>query len=144
MPAGRMPVLRFPATTAVLALMILAGAPALSDAQFGHPLKGPWSGQWESGGEEHRLLLDLHWDGTAITGTINPGEEAATVTGVTIDYSDPAAWKVRLEARGTGPSGGPVTIVAEGTLENIGAYAKLFRGTWTEGGRSGPFLVTRN
>ena len=66
------------------------------------------------------------------------------MTAVTFDYSDPTTWKVRLEARATDASGTAVTIVAEGTLENIGAYNRLFRGTWTEGGRSGPFLVTRN
>jgi hypothetical protein len=128
----------------VLVLLLVAWLPGAARAQFGHPLKGQWSGQWESGGQSNRLLIDLAWDGTALTGVVNPGDEAATITGVTIDYADPTAWKVRLEARGTGASGAPVTIVAEGTLENLGAYARLLRGTWTEGDRSGPFLVTRN
>ena len=32
-------------------------------AQFGHPLKGQWSGEWGPKDNPKRLLLDLHWDG---------------------------------------------------------------------------------
>jgi hypothetical protein len=79
-----------------------------------------------------------------MTGTINPGTNPATVRTVTFDYTDPAAWQVTLEAERTATSGAPVKIVAQGTLENIGSYYRVFRGTWTEGGRKGPFTVTRN
>ena len=127
-----------------LALVLVVSLPAFAAAQYGHPLKGQWSGQWEHEGDSRRLLLDVQWDGEAVTGVINPGDEGAPITSVTIDYSDPTAWKVRIEARGEGSSGAPVSIVAEGTLENLGAYSRLFHGTWTEGERSGPFLVTRN
>lgn len=122
-------------------LALLSGSAA---AQYGHPMKGQWSGYWEVQNREQRLLLDLHWDGKAITGTIDPGENAATVRNVTFDYSDPAVWKVTLEADRAGDSGKPVRITAQGTLENIGSYYRVFRGTWTEGNRSGPFTVTRN
>jgi len=126
------------------ALAILLVAPAGLHAQFGHPLKGQWSGQWGPANDSKRLLLDLHWDGKAVTGTINPGNEAAKVTSVTVDYSNPSAWKVKLQAEGKDASGKPVTISADGTLENIGAYSRLFHGTWAEGGQKGEFTVTRN
>jgi hypothetical protein len=128
----------------VLALVALLGTPDLTWAQFGHPLKGQWSGQWVAGGRERRLLLDLHWDGKAITGVVNPGSESATVKAVTFDYSNPSAWKVKLQAEGKDASGKPVSVAVDGTLENIGAYAKLFHGTWIEGGEKGEFTVTRN
>jgi hypothetical protein len=128
----------------VFALAILLVAPAGLRAQFGHPLKGQWSGQWGPADNSKRLLLDLHWDGKAISGTINPGDEAAKVTSVTFDYSNPTAWKVQLQAEGKDRSGKPVTISVDGTLENIGAYSKLFHGTWIEGGQKGEFTVTRN
>lgn len=118
--------------------------PTAAGAQYGHPLKGQWSGYWEVQNREQRVLLDLQWDGKAITGTIDPGGNAATVRNVIFDYSDPVTWKVTLEAERTDPSGKPVKIVAQGTLENIGSYYRVFRGTWTEGGRSGPFTLTRN
>jgi hypothetical protein len=128
----------------ILVFSLLLVAPGGVWAQFGHPLKGQWSGQWGPANSPKRLLLDLHWDGTAITGVVNPGAEAATVKSVTFDYSNPSAWKVKLEAEGKDASGKPVAISVDGTLENIGAYSKLLHGTWTEGGQKGEFTVTRN
>lgn len=123
---------------------VLAFVPGLAVAQFGHPLKGQWSGQWGSQDKPQRLLLDLHWDGKALTGIVNPGANAATVRNVTFDYSNPAAWKVTLEADGKDESGKPVKVTATGTLENIGSYQRVFHGTWTQGGQKGDFTVTRN
>ena len=90
------------------------------------------------------LLLNLDWDGKNITGVINPGPNAATVKTVTIDYSDPSAWVVKLEAERKDASGKVVPITANGRLENIGGYRRVFRGTWMEGNQKGEFVVTRN
>ena len=128
----------------VLVLTIMLLAPSGAWAQFGHPLKGQWSGQWGPSDNPKRLLLDLHWDGKDITGVVNPGEEAAAVKSVTFDYSNPSAWKVKFTAEGKDKSGKPVAISVDGTLENIGAYNKLFHGTWVEGGQKGDFTLTRN
>jgi hypothetical protein len=128
----------------LLLLSILLLTPSGVWAQFGHPLKGQWSGQWGPVGSPKRLLLDLHWNGKDILGVINPGDEAAVVKSVTFDYSDPGAWKVKMTAEGKDKSGKPVAISVDGTLENIGAYNKLFHGTWVEGGQKGDFTVTRN
>ena len=128
----------------VLALAILLIAPNGAWAQFGHPLKGQWSGQWGPTNNTKRLLLDLHWDGKEITGFVNPGDENAAVKSVTFDYSNPSAWKVKMTAEGKDKSGKPVTISVDGVLENIGAYNKLFHGTWVEGGQKGDFTLTRN
>ena len=128
----------------VLVLSILFLAPSGVWAQFGHPLKGQWSGQWGPADSPKRLLLDLHWDGKDITGVVNPGDEKAAVKSVTIDYSNPSAWKVKMTAEGKDKAGKPVAISVDGTLENIGAYNKLFHGTWVEGGQKGDFTLTRN
>lgn len=118
--------------------------PMSAAAQFGHPLDGLWSGQWGPRDKPIRLLLDLDWDGTSITGVINPGPNAATVRRVTFDYSDPSAWLVKLEAEAKDPAGSPIPIRVDGRLENIGAYRRVFRGTWTQGNQKGEFVVTRN
>jgi len=123
---------------------VLALVPGLAVAQFGHPLKGQWSGEWAVKGNPQRLLLDLHWDGKAFTGVINPGTSGATVKNVTFDYTNPSAWKVTLEAEGKDEAGKPVKITANGILENIGAYYRVFHGTWVQGGQKGDFTVTRN
>ena len=128
----------------VVALTALLVLPAPAAAQFGHPMKGQWSGEWGPAGNGNRLLLDLHWDGKEITGRINPGAEHASIKKVTFDYSDVTKWKVQMEAEGKDESGKPVQIRIDGVLENIGAYYRVFHGTWTEGGKSGPFTVTRN
>ena len=128
----------------ILVLAIALLAPSGAWAQFGHPLKGQWSGQWGPSDNPKRLLLDLHWDGKEITGVVNPGEETAAVKSVTFDYSNPSAWKIKLTAEGKDKSGKPVALSVDGTLENIGAYNKLFHGTWLEGGQKGDFTLTRN
>ena len=128
----------------VLVLALVLAAPAVLSAQFGHPLKGQWSGQWGPAANPTRLLLDLQWDGKALTGVINPGPEAATVKSVTFDYSNPSAWKVKMQAEGKDASGKPVTIAVDGVLENLGAYMKVFHGSWIQGGQKGEFAVTRN
>ena len=121
---------------------LLLAAPAL--AQFGHPLKGTWSGEWGPKSNPSRLLLDFEWDGKDLTGKINPGTETeGTVKKVTIDYSPVTSWKVQIE--GEAKEGGKVVPVrVDGTLENLGAYAKAFHGTWMQGSRKGEFSVTRN
>jgi hypothetical protein len=128
---------------AVIVAVALA-LPALAFAQFGHPMKGQWSGQWGPANSPNRLLLDLHWDGKDITGTINPGPEAATIKSVTFDYTDPTAWVVKMTAEGKDSTGKAVQISVDGKLENLGAYTKLFHGTWTQSGKKGDFTVTRN
>jgi hypothetical protein len=126
----------------LVVLAVLVGLPAVAWAQFGHPLKGTWSGQW--GKDSQRLLLDIDWDGKDIVGTINPGPSAATIKSATFDYTDPTKWKVKMTAEGKDATGKAVPITVDGVLENIGAYYKLFHGTWQQGSVKGEFTVTRN
>ena len=129
----------------LIVLGALLALPLVAQAQFGHPLKGQWSGEWGQKANPNRLLLDLTWDGKEVGGRINPGMDSeGTVKKVTIDYSNVQAWKVQIDAEGKDASGKLVPIRAEGTLENLGAYYRLFHGTWTQGGQKGAFTVTRN
>ena len=133
------------ALKALALVALLAALPAMAFAQFGHPLKGQWSGEWGPKNNPNRLLLDLHWDGKEITGRINPGMDTeGTVKKVTFDYSNVDAWKVQLEGEAKDASGKLVPVRVDGTLENLGAYTKLFHGTWMQGGQKGEFTVTRN
>jgi hypothetical protein len=123
---------------------ILVALPALAAAQFGHPLKGQWSGDWGPNGSPSRLLLDIDWDGKELTGRINPGTDTeGSFRKVTIDYSPVTSWKVQIEGEARdGGKGVPVRV--DGTLENLGAYKRVFHGTWTQGTKKGEFTVTRN
>ncbi len=124
-----------------LALFLML--PGTASAQFGHPLDGQWSGGWGKT-QENRILLNLDWDGKQITGVINPGPNQLTVTKTDIDFSNPEAWKVHMTAEGKDAAGKASNVTIDGTLENIGVYYKIFRGTWTQGAQKSDFLVTRN
>jgi hypothetical protein len=128
----------------LLVLAALAVRTGSVEAQFGHPLKGQWSGERTSRAQANRILLNLDWDGKDITGTINPGPSAATVTSVTFDYTNVSAWGVKITAEGKDAAGKPMAISIDGRLENLGAYRKLFHGTWVQGGQKGEFALTRN
>ncbi len=123
-------------------LIACVAAAATASAQFGHPLKGSWSGDWGPNREQrNRVLVQMHWDGKAITGAINPGPNALTLTRATLD---PDTWTVHLEAEGKDAAGRPVRSVADGKLENIGAYRRVLSGTWTQGGTKGDFRLVLN
>ena len=121
-------------------LVTLIAVPAF--AQFGHPLKGSWSGDWGQTKENRtRILLEMNWDGKEISGAINPGPNAVPLQKATFD---PSNWSVHLEGEGKGPAGQPVRYVIDGKLQNIGAYQRFITGTWTEGSKKGDFKIVRN
>lgn len=113
-----------------------------ASAQFGHPLKGTWSGDWGTSKDKRtRILLHLEWDGKAITGVINPGPNGVPLQKASLD---PSNWTVRFEADGKDSSGNAVRYVIDGKLQNIGAYQRFITGTWSQGSMKGDFKVTRN
>lgn len=127
----------------ILLCLAALALPAAALAQFGHPLDGQWSGGWGPNGQ-NRLLMDLDYDGKQMTGVINPGPNAIAVKTVTFDYSNPESWGVKIAAEGKDASGKVVPVTIDGKLENIGAYVRLFHGTFTQGSQKGEFTVTRN
>ena len=122
-----------------MAWLVIAAA---AGAQYGHPLKGSWSGDWGATKEDrNRVLLELTWDGKSISGTINPGPNAVRLQKASLD---PSNWTVRLMAEGKDRSGQTVLYVIEGKLENLGSYNRVMTGTWTQGTIKGDFRVKRN
>lgn len=128
--------------TRTAALIAVLGLAASAAAQYGHPLKGSWSGDWGPNADDrNRLLLLLDWDGTTITGAINPGPNAVPIDTATLD---PASWSVRIEAEGLDADGNAVAYVIDGELQNLGSYNRVLTGTWTQGGVTGDFTLIRN
>jgi hypothetical protein len=124
----------------VLFVVLAVALPA--SAQFGHPLKGTWSGDWgPSKDKRTHVVLEFTWDSKVIGGRINPGPNAANMQKATLD---PDTWMVHIEADGKDASGTAVRYVIDGKMENIGAYQRVLSGTWTEGGTKGDFRVVRN
>ena len=121
--------------TTVTALALLA-APAF--AQFGHPLKGTWIGEW--GPNKEHVVVELKVVGEMITGTVNPGANGVPIKSATFDAPK---WTVHFEAEGKDKAGNTVRYVVDGKVENIGAYARFITGTWTQGTVKGNFKITR-
>ncbi len=126
-------------TASIVALLACAGT---ASAQFGHPLKGSWSGEWGTNASNRQhVVLNLNWDGKAISGAINPGPAAVPLT---VARLDPATWTVHFEGDGKNKAGATVHYVIDGKVENLGAFQRFMTGTWTEGSDTGTFKVTRN
>ena len=126
----------------LMAVLAGLGIAVTASAQFGHPLKGTWSGDWGPGKtNRNHVVLELNWDGKAITGVINPGPTAVPMSKAELD---PSTWLVHVEADAKNASGKAVHYAIDGKLENIGAAQRFITGTWTEGGVKGDFKVVRN
>jgi hypothetical protein len=137
-------------------LLALAALALPAFAQFGHPLKGAWSGEWWlKKGEENRILLEFTWDGKELKGTLNPGPNATPLQKLTVNFpSDPLApgavakagdpWTVHFEADVKDQAGKTTHYIADGKLDNLGAYNRRLYGTWTVGTQKGEFKTTLN
>ena len=122
-------------------ILVVLGAATAAFAQFGHPLKGSWSGDWAANSNRQHVVLNLNWDGKAISGVINPGPNAVTLTTATLD---PATWMIHFVGDGKDKNGATVHYVIDGKVENLGAFQRFITGTWTQGAEKGTFKVTRN
>src|SRR5690606_30271390 len=107
-------------------------APVL--AQEGHPLKGSWLGEWH-GNSVHgdNVLVILDWDGTRISGVINPGTNDIPIARASLN---PDGWVVTLEADAKDRSGAAIHYVIEGRLQDLELPNRSVVGTWrSERGR---------
>jgi hypothetical protein len=137
---------------------VLLVAPAL--AQEGHPAKGTWVGFWgPTDTQQNRLVIVMDYDGRNITGTVNPGPNAIPITAARLDITpgkpapkpgDPVGeptFKVHIEADSKGTKGNPITIVADGTMQDVGLPIRTLAGAWTQtsGGKTvkGEFRIRR-
>ena len=140
-----------------LAACLAIAVPAL--AQFGHPLKGSWSGEWRQNvTTEHRILLDFKWEGKyginpeggTLSGTLNPGTDSAPLKNLKLTpptggvANADAPWELHFESEIKDDDGKTVKVVVDGFMENIGAYKRFITGTWQQGTMKGPFKVIAN
>jgi hypothetical protein len=102
---------------------------------------GSWSGEWgPNGGKRMPVLVVLEWKARTITGVINPGyPDEAAVQGML----DSSKWFVRLEAASKDERGNPLTLVIEGTLDNIPSHNRTLTGTMTRGNVKAAIKLTR-
>ncbi len=121
---------------ACLAIVAPAAAQTALNEGQGHPLKGTWLGDWGPNKTNRtQVLIDMDWDGKAVTATLSPGEKPIRFTKADLDHTN---WTVHLEAE----SGG-VRYVAKGRIENLGLAGRSIVGTWEQGNQKGDFKITR-
>jgi hypothetical protein len=97
----------------------------------------------------------MKWDGTNITGTVNPGPTASPLAAVALDITPgkvaaqgqnsttgtPPTFKVRFETDLPAAGGSKQRTSFEGTLQNPVAVNRRLTGTWTRGNEKGPFQL---
>ena len=128
--------------TLLLVLVCVAGLTGVAAAQSalnegqGHPLKGIWIGDWgPDKAKRTPVLIEMNWNGKALTGSISPDADKIAFTKADVDYAN---WAVHLEAQ----SGG-VKYVIDGRIENLGSLSRSIVGTWTQGNQKGDFKITK-
>jgi hypothetical protein len=139
-------------TLRLIALIAVIAISVPAFAQWGHPLKGSWSGEWWlKKGEDNRILLEFDWDGKNLKGMLNPGTDNAALQKISLqpppidDVSrakDP--WLLQFEAEAKDSAGRVVRYVVVGKMENLGSYYRSITGTWTVGNQKGEFKIVRN
>jgi hypothetical protein len=141
---------------AVLFAAVMAVAIAAA-AQEGHPLTGTWYGDYGAGSQKFDLTVIMKWDGSNVTGTVNPGPTASPLNSVVMDITPgkvaaqgqnsttgtPPIFRVRFEAELPTASGARERIQFEGTLQNPVAGNRRLTGTWTRGSDRGTFQLRR-
>jgi hypothetical protein len=130
-----MKILRLSSLLVCIAITIPVLGQALNEGQ-GHPLKGTWLGDWGPD-KTHRnpVIVEMNWDGKAITGSINPGVDAVRFTKADLDASK---WSVHLEADAKGTH-----FAIDGKIEDLGSLHRYIVGTWSQGNQKGDFKITR-
>ncbi len=99
-------------------------------AQYGHPLKGSWSGDWWLvKGKENHILLDFNfvssgYGNTTLTGVLNPGPDQSPMQNLTLTPPDVInAGKAAIAARDAAIAKQAAEAAAGGTAIPVPAAA---------------------
>ena len=133
----------------LLALVVVASLGATAAAQEGHPLAGTWYGDYgTSANQRTDVTVIMKWDGTNVTGSINPGPNTKPIKSVVMNITPgkpaaqgqgstsgiPPVFNVRIDVDG---------MVFEGAMQNPVAGNRRITGTWTRGSEKGTFQLRR-
>jgi hypothetical protein len=120
----------------ILAVVVLSACSSPAPSKEVDPLTGRWEGEWGPTPERQtNVVLELKWDGTTLTGTVNPGGRAMEL-GKSSFNSRTNAISMELDARDV--SGEPDHYSIQGKVEG-----KEMSGTWTRNKGKGTFKITR-
>ena len=128
-------------------------------AQEGHPAKGTWVGYWGPTATQNRVVIVMDYDGKNLSGAINPGANAIPIKLARLDITPGApapkpgglvgepTFKIHIEADMKDGKGNSISIVADGTMQQVALPNRSIVGTWTQtsSGKTvkGDFRVSR-
>jgi hypothetical protein len=98
---------------------------------------GTWSGDWgPSANDRNDVTLELNWDGTNLTGTVNPGPNAVQLGASSFN---PSTGAIMMQADAQGRGGATVHYTIEGTVQG-----NSMSGSWGHDNVMGDFSLTKN
>ena len=144
----------------IFALLIAAAVSVA--AQEGHPLTGTWYGDFGmTAGQRNDLTVILKWDGSNVSGMVNPGPNVVPIKSARMDVklgtpaqrgerggqggtpATPSQFSVHFEVDAKSKTGAMDHFVFDGKIENPVAGNRTMVGTWTCGNTKGDFRLRR-
>ena len=125
----------------VAGMLLLTLAAGLAVAQEGHPLVGSWHGTRGEGASQTDITVIMDWDGTVVTGLVNPGFEHAELLNARLVSRD---WTVSFELDFTTGDGQTERCVVNGAIDRLGSDRRTVSGTWTCDGDIQSFEIIRD
>ena len=120
----------------ILAAVVLSACSSPAPSKEVDPLTGRWEGEWGPSPERQtNVVLELKWDGTTLTGTVNPGGRAMEL-GKSSYNSKTNAISMELDAHDV--AGEPDHYSIQGKVEG-----KEMTGSWTRNKGAGTFKITK-
>jgi hypothetical protein len=111
-------------------------------AQEGHPLVGSWHGDWGPTPDSRRdITVIMDWDGTTLTGLVNPGFEHSSLENARLNSSD---WTTHFEIDFEDASGAPMRCTVDGTIGSLGSDRRTLSGSWNCGDGEAEFQIIRD
>ena len=127
----------------MLSALLLCGAAAMPLlAQEGHPLVGSWHGDRGTTAKNRTVVtLVMDWDGTQLTGIVNPGFEGMTLQNAKLT---PKGWIVHFELEQKDKAGKVERCMVDGKIDRLGSDQRTLTGTWVCGNVKQDFKLTRD
>ena len=113
-------------------------------AQEGHPAKGTWVGFWGPTASQTRIVIVMDYDGKNLSVVVNPGPNAVPIKLARMDITpgkppakrrDPPGeptFKMHIEADSKDAKGNSISIVADGTMHEVGLPGRSMEGIWSQ------------
>ena len=118
-------------------LTALSGCASSGPKATVDPVTGKWQGTWGPSRERQtEVVLELKWDGSHLSGTINPGSRAIEISKGTFDSSTNA---ITMELDSSNNRGETDHYAIKGKVDG-----NKMSGTWTRNNGSGDFHITKD